>query len=176
MSAPEFFVDQTQLADAYSDGCVTFLNDFEVLDCTTFTISGFSTPNALKFNDINSLTGGKEIITFCQPVTNPSFKLMVSNTATAPVPIKVEGFDSANRSLGIQTPTIGSVASVISINSTVVAKIEITTTTPTAGAIDDLTYTPTTHAIPTMQSWQLIIFGLLTLNLGAFFVKKKELV
>ncbi|WP_235297676.1 IPTL-CTERM sorting domain-containing protein [Portibacter marinus] len=158
MFAPTVFIDQNTPADAYSDGYVTFTGGAEVLDCRSFTITGFSTPNALKFNPV--ITGTIEDILFDGPTSGISFNAGFSAT---PGNLIVEAFDENGASVEVQSFAIaGSGFETVTISSTRVTRVRVSLDQP--GYVDDIAYTrDPLFNVPTLSQWGLIILGLFSM-------------
>lgn len=162
--APSAFALQTTPTDNYSDGFVTFSGDWEVLDCTAgiFGLTGFSAPNALKWNTFAPLTGNVESINFPSPVSDVSFNIGFGLDGN----ITVESFDAGGTSIDLQSLNVlGTSLVPVTVAKANISRIDITVhPSNSAGCLDDLTYTATT--IPTLSQWGIIILALGFLIMG----------
>lgn len=178
--APLTFVQQLNPASDYSDGFVTFGGgSWEVLDVTTFSITGQSMPNALKWNT-NASTSNTESILFMSPVENVSFNIGATTNYTV-VDAYIEAFDAAGTSLGVINMNIVS-TSLIPINFPFpnISRIDLTITDDpisggSAGCLDDLCYTFSSfEEIPTMGQWGLICLSLLLMIVGITSISQRK--
>ncbi|HPN68153.1 MAG TPA: hypothetical protein PLZ32_01500 [Saprospiraceae bacterium] len=169
MFAPILFANQNIPTNDYSDGFVTFTGDWEVLDCATFGMTGFSTPNGLKFNTL--ATSNVESINFSSPVHAVSFKLGI--TATAPSGMaQIESFDDQNNSLEVQNLNVlGTALTTVTIAANDVSRIQVTI--ENAGILDDISYTIGAAPIPTLSQWASICL-LLSLSIMSVVHLRKQ--
>ncbi len=136
MFAPPTFGEQNTPNDDYSDGNLTFTNTtWEVLNVTSFTVTGLSAPNKLAYN---GGTSAGVTLNFASPASELSFLAAGSATAVTGT-MTATAFDAMDAELEVITMVLTSAAQSFDFTSADISRVEVTVTAG-AGCLDDITY------------------------------------